>query len=162
MKATERQPEPNQGFEYEPTPGYTLPYQEAQSRHPQRDANALQDRDATRIIEVRQVLRKAQNSITPSHSVTTPTHPPFTGPNGISTARTTRITGTTTECHKLKKAPHESADHGQLNSFLKRGGGGDHNRCNLEGKKETDADRSTEIIATFIGGIDGKELSVRY
>ena len=60
---------------------------------------------------------------------------------------------TTAECRELKKALHELADQGQLNHFLKKGDG-DHNRCNLEEKKDNDADRNIEIIAIIIGGID--------
>ncbi|KAJ8451503.1 hypothetical protein Cgig2_018137 [Carnegiea gigantea] len=72
IKATERQLEPIRGFEYEPTPGYATSYQQARGQHPQRDVNALLGGDARRIIEAKQAMRKAQNSVAPSHSVTTP------------------------------------------------------------------------------------------
>jgi len=66
---------------------------------------------------------------------------------------------TSAECRELEKALHKLADRGQLNHFSKKGGGGDHNRGNPNGDK--DVDRNTEIIATIIGGTDGKELSAR-
>ena len=41
-------------------------------RHPQRETNALQGRDAKRIIKAKQALQKAHNSVDPSQSATTP------------------------------------------------------------------------------------------
>ncbi|KAJ8422673.1 hypothetical protein Cgig2_003217 [Carnegiea gigantea] len=68
---------------------------------------------------------------------------------------------TTSEYRELKRALHELANQGQLNSFLRRGEGGDHNRCDLEGKKDDDdVNRNRQIIATIIGGINDKELNV--
>ncbi|KAJ8436832.1 hypothetical protein Cgig2_018928 [Carnegiea gigantea] len=43
-----------------------------------------------------------------------------------------------------------------------REGGGDHNRRDLEGKTDNDADCNTKIIATVIGGIDDMELNTGY
>ncbi|KAJ8438068.1 hypothetical protein Cgig2_025473 [Carnegiea gigantea] len=57
---------------------------------------------------------------------------------------------TTAECRELEKVLHELADRGQLNYFSKKGGGGDHNRGNLN--RDNDADRNTKIIATIIEG----------
>ncbi|KAJ8435744.1 hypothetical protein Cgig2_003166 [Carnegiea gigantea] len=65
---------------------------------------------------------------------------------------------TTFECHELKKALHELADQRQLNHFLKRGEGRDHNHCNPDERKTM----ILIIIAAIIGGIDGKELSTGY
>ncbi|KAJ8422436.1 hypothetical protein Cgig2_014327 [Carnegiea gigantea] len=62
----------------------------------------------------------------------------------------------------IRTTLYELADRGQLNRFLKKGGGGDHNRRNPEGKKDNDTDRNTKVIATIIGGIDGKELNAGY
>ena len=36
---------------------------------------------------------------------------------------------TTSECIELMKALHQLANQGQLNNFLRRGGGGNHNHC---------------------------------
>ncbi|KAJ8434555.1 LOW QUALITY PROTEIN: hypothetical protein Cgig2_001187 [Carnegiea gigantea] len=72
MKAIERQPEPIWRFEYEPMPGYTPPYQQTRSRHPQRNPNALQGRDAKRIFKAKQALRKAQINVAISCSISTP------------------------------------------------------------------------------------------
>ncbi|KAJ8421791.1 LOW QUALITY PROTEIN: hypothetical protein Cgig2_002953 [Carnegiea gigantea] len=54
---------------------------------------------------------------------------------------------TTSECHECKKS-------------LRRGD--DHNRLNPKEKKDHDANYNTEIIVTIIGGIDDKELNIRY
>jgi len=72
MKTIDRQPEPIWRFEYEPTPGYTPAYQQARSRHLQRNPNALQGGDAKRIIKAKQALCKAQINIALSCSITTP------------------------------------------------------------------------------------------
>ncbi|KAJ8428338.1 hypothetical protein Cgig2_002751 [Carnegiea gigantea] len=56
MKAVECQLELIQGFEYEPTAGYTPMYQQARSQHPQRDANPLQGGDVRRIIKAKQAM----------------------------------------------------------------------------------------------------------
>jgi len=45
---------------------------------------------------------------------------------------------------------------------LRRRRGGDHNRRDLEGKKDNDANCNTEIIAIVIGGIDDMELNKGY
>ncbi|KAJ8440006.1 hypothetical protein Cgig2_022688 [Carnegiea gigantea] len=69
---------------------------------------------------------------------------------------------TTVDYSELKKALHELADQGQLNRFLKKGGGGDHKRRNLKGKKDNDADHNTKIITTITREIDSKKLSTGY
>jgi len=69
---------------------------------------------------------------------------------------------TTSKCHQLKKSIHELVDHGQLNHFLRRGGGRGHNLRDPEGKKDNDADYNTKITATIIRGIDDKELNTGY
>ncbi|KAJ8426726.1 LOW QUALITY PROTEIN: hypothetical protein Cgig2_029711 [Carnegiea gigantea] len=60
MKATEHQPK-----------GLNTNHH-LDNQRPQRDASALQSRDARRVIEAKQALRRAHNSVTPSRSVMTP------------------------------------------------------------------------------------------
>ncbi|KAJ8425109.1 LOW QUALITY PROTEIN: hypothetical protein Cgig2_015887 [Carnegiea gigantea] len=45
-----------------------------------------------------------------------------------------------------------------LNRFLRGGGGGNHNHRGPEGRKDNTVDCKTEIIATIIRGINGKEI----
>ena len=71
MKATEHEPEPIDGFEYEPTLGYISPYQQNPNWHPQGDPSALQSRDTRKTITVKQALRKANNNIAPFQSIKT-------------------------------------------------------------------------------------------
>ncbi|KAJ8426528.1 LOW QUALITY PROTEIN: hypothetical protein Cgig2_022535 [Carnegiea gigantea] len=69
---------------------------------------------------------------------------------------------TTSECYELNGALHELANQGQLNRFLRRGEGGDCNRRDSKGKKDSDANCNAEIIETIIGGIDDRELNAGY
>ncbi|KAJ8450526.1 LOW QUALITY PROTEIN: hypothetical protein Cgig2_020163 [Carnegiea gigantea] len=68
---------------------------------------------------------------------------------------------TTFKCRELKKALRELADQGELVRFLRRGRREDQNYCDLEGKKDNDADRNIEITANIIKGIDDKVMTIK-
>jgi len=67
MEALERQPGPKQGFDYEPTPGYTPPYQQNANRSLQ-----VEPSHARGIIEAKHTLRMVQVRMALSRFVTTP------------------------------------------------------------------------------------------
>jgi len=58
--------------EYELTPRHALLYRQNQNHLPQAEPSVVLGRDARRIIEAKQALRKAQVSMAPSRSMTTP------------------------------------------------------------------------------------------
>jgi len=67
MKVLKCQPGLMRGFKYEPTPRYAPPYQQNGNHSPQAEPS-----HAGRIIKAQQALRRAQVSMAPSRSVTTP------------------------------------------------------------------------------------------
>jgi len=62
----------------------------------------------------------------------------------------------------LKKALHEMADRGQLNSFVQPRRGSTPNKPEASRKKQRDTDQDTEVIAAISGGFNVKELSAGY
>jgi len=71
MKVHDQQPRVEQGHDYGPAPEYGSPYPQGRAA-PRTKSGSAYERDARRIIEAKQVLRKAQISIAPSRSIITP------------------------------------------------------------------------------------------
>jgi len=54
------------------------------------------------------------------------------------------------------------ANRGQLNRFEQHGRGPNPNKPKASRKKQRDTNQDTEVIATIFGGLNVKELSVKY
>jgi len=71
MKVPDQQPRVERGRNYGPALEYGSPYQQGQAT-PLAELGSVYERDARRIIEAKQALRKAQISVAPSRSITIP------------------------------------------------------------------------------------------
>ncbi|KAJ8430030.1 hypothetical protein Cgig2_010959 [Carnegiea gigantea] len=94
--------------------------------------------------------RKPPIMLLPSHLSQLPMHSRAEEPNDMRGKRSPLT----------PKFIHELTDQRQLNCFLRRGIGVDHNRHSLQRKKDNNANCNIEIIATIIGGINDKEVNV--